>query len=392
MEERSVITTATAIEQSINSRYSFWVREALDELPHGFTITDPSLPAHPIVFASREFLKMSGYSTHEIIGNNGRMFQGVRTNRRSVMEIRQAVREERTIQVTLLNYRKDGTPYWILFHMFPVFSKEDGRVIHFVGVQVPIMPKPRRSGSEFSRVSLCETDAAVLGFCRREVCSDTVAELTRIPNLDLAADAETTETVWKVSDLERQGANNAMRSILSLLTHYSQLTGRLVSETRCCSTYMSGVGASLNISLGRIKQSFVLTDPHKTDIPIVYASDAFLELTGYARHEVLGRNCRFLSGYETDDSTELQITNSMQTGKACTVCILNYRKDGSPFWNSLYIAPVRNASGKITYFVEVQMNANGENRERNLRPEMSVVAAVKVAVRASGMTATTSNS
>lgn len=189
MEERSVTTTATAIEQSINSRYSFWVREALDELPHSFTITDPSLPSHPIVFASRELLKMSGYSTHEVIGNNGRMFQGVRTNRRSVMEIRHAVREERTIQVALLNYRKDGTPYWILFHMFPVFCKEDGRVIHFVGVQVPIMPKPRRSGSEFSRVGLCETDAAVLGFCRREVCSDTVAELTRIPNLDLAADA-----------------------------------------------------------------------------------------------------------------------------------------------------------------------------------------------------------
>nr|AML77658.1 putative LOV domain-containing protein [Tragopogon porrifolius] len=387
----------TAIEQSINGRYSFWVREALDELPHSFTITDPSISGHPIVFASREFLKMSGYSREDVVGKNGRIFQGIRTNRRSIMEIREAVREERSIQVSLLNYHKNGTPFWILFHMFPVFSKEDGRVIHFVGVQVPIMPKPRRSSSEFL---MCENGAGfrdtVLGFCRREVCSDTVADLGRISNLDqvLAEDTESTDTGCKASDLEKRRANTAMSNILSMLTHYSELTGRLVSDKRCCSSNMSHVGASLNISLGRIKQSFVLTDPHKTDIPIVYASDAFLELTGYGRHEVLGRNCRFLSGQETDVATQLQIANSIQTGKACTVCILNYRKNGSQFWNSLHMSPVRNASGKIAYFVEVQMDANHASHEnQNLSPEirqLSVVGAVKVAVRSSGMIASTS--
>ncbi|KAM0062310.1 putative non-specific serine/threonine protein kinase [Helianthus debilis subsp. tardiflorus] len=333
------------IEASINSRYSSWVREHLDELPHSFTISDPWIPGHPIVFASKELLKRSGYSRQEVVGNNGRMFQGIKTNRRSVMEIRHAVREERTIQLPLLNYMKNGTPFWIFFHMFPVFSKEDGRVVHFVGVQVPITPTRSASG-------LCEYDAAAaLRFCRREVCSDTIAELTRIRNLDLADhDTESTNAAWKVSDLEKREASNAMGNILSLLTHYSQLTGKLVSEKRCCSSYMSGVGASLNISLARIKHSFVL----------------------------------FLSGQETDVSTELQITNSIEDGKPCTVCILNYRKDGSPFWNSLHISPVRNASGR--------MNVNRDEKQQNLRPEMSVVAAVKVAVRTSGMMATTSNS
>ncbi|KVI05579.1 protein TWIN LOV 1 [Cynara cardunculus var. scolymus] len=393
-----------AIEQSITSRYSSWVREALDELPHSFTITDPSISGHPIVFASREFLKMSGYSREEVIGKNGRMFQGIRTNRRSVMEIREAIREERSLQVSLLNYRKNGTPFWILFHMFPVFSKEDGRVIHFVGIQVPIVPKPRRSGSEFSRIeaNFCENGAgfrdSVLGFCRREVCSDTVAELGRSSNLDsvLTDDTEVTNGTCKASDLEKRRANTAMSNILSMLTHYSELTGRLVSDRRCCSSNMSHVGASLNTSLGRIRQSFVLTDPHKIDIPIVYASDAFLDLTGYARHEVLGRNCRFLSGQETDGSTQLQITNSIQTGKACTVCILNYRKNGRPFWNSLHVSPVRNASGKIAYFVEVQTDVNcGNHGNQNLSPEirqLSVVGAVKVAVRSSAMFASTSES
>ncbi|GJZ76408.1 putative LOV domain-containing protein [Tanacetum coccineum] len=395
MEEQS--SASSAIEESINSRYSYWVREALDELPYSFTITDPCLPGHPIVFASREFLKMCGYSSNEdVIGKHQMiMFQqaGI-NNRRSLLDIRHAITQETTIQLTLLNHHKNNLtpPFWTLFHMFPVFSKDDGRLIHFVGVQVPIMPKPTRSGSDFSRMNFCEN---VLGFCRREVCSDTVAELDRISSFDsvLADDTELGDSLCKASDLEKQRARTAMSTILSMLTHYSQLTGRLVSDKRCCASYMSRVGASLYISLGRIKQSFVLTDPHKTCVPIVYASDAFLELTGYARHEVLGQNSRFLSGQETDVSAELQIRKSIESGQGCTMCILNYRKDGSTFWNSLHMSPVRNASGKIAYFVEVQMNVKHENP--NLRPEirhLSVVGAVKVAVRSSGMIATCSNS
>nr|AML77339.1 putative LOV domain-containing protein [Scaevola sp. BC-2016] len=401
MEQQQQQQMGIFIEQSFSVRYSAWVGEALDELPHSFTITDPCMSGHPIVFASREFLKMSGYSKEEVIGKNGRMFQGVKTNRRSVTKIREAIREERSVQVSILNYKKNGTPFWMLFHMCPVFSKEDGKVVHFVGVQVPIMPKPKRLGSEsLSNEVLCQNvvENAVYGFCRREVRSDTASELGCISNLDsvLADDAGLTDDTCKASDLEKLRASTAINNILSVLTHYSELTGRLVCEKRCCSSSMGWLSASLNISLGRIKQSFVLTDPHKPDVPIVYASDAFLELTGYARHEVLGQNCRFLSGQDTDVSTELKVMNSIQTAKACTVCILNYRKDRSPFWNFLHISPVRNASGKVAYFVEVQMDSNHANHgKQTLSPEikqLSVVGAVKVAVRGSSMIASTSNS
>ncbi|MFS7919325.1 putative non-specific serine/threonine protein kinase [Helianthus anomalus] len=96
----------------VSYSYLSWVREHLDDLPHSFTITDPWIPGHPIVFASKELLKRSGYSRQEVVGNNGRIFHGIKTNRREVMEIRQAVREERTIQLTLLNYMKNGTPFF----------------------------------------------------------------------------------------------------------------------------------------------------------------------------------------------------------------------------------------------------------------------------------------
>lgn len=178
------------IEQSFDSRYSSWVREALDDLPDNFTITDPSISGHPIVFASRGFLKMSGYSREEVIGRNGRMFQGQRTNRRSVMEIREAIREERSVEVNLLNYKKDGTPFWLLFRMSPVFCKREGRVVHFVAVQVPILSRKHRrnNGVSFSEQSGDGGSGGfreiVFGSCRREVCSDSLLDLDRVLALD----------------------------------------------------------------------------------------------------------------------------------------------------------------------------------------------------------------
>nr|AML77267.1 putative LOV domain-containing protein [Francoa appendiculata] len=341
------------IQQSFNGRYSQWVGEALDELPDSFTISDPSLSGHPIVFASHGFFRMSRYSKEEVIGRNGRIFQGPRTNRRSVMEIREAIREERTVQISLLNYRKDGTSFWMLFHLSPVFSKEDSRVIHFVAVQVPILRKPRRSasglkrnGTNFSEEGTSPRDS-VFGSCRREVCSDSFLELSRIVALDSDSDNTEIEEPCEANDEEKRRAVTATNNILSVLTHYSELTGRLVCGERCILPGAGLLTASLNISLGRIKQSFVLTDTCLPDMPIVYASDAFLRLTGYDRHEILGRNCRFLSGVDTDPTTLFQIKESIRTEQACTVRILNYRKDKSSFWNLLHISPIRNASAKV---------------------------------------------
>ncbi|KAF3431407.1 hypothetical protein FNV43_RR26138 [Rhamnella rubrinervis] len=382
-----------------------WVREALDEFPDNFIITDPHISGHPIVYASRGFLKMTGYMKSEVIGQNGRIFQGPGTSRRSVMEIREAIREERDVQINLLNYRKDGTPFWILFHMCPVFNKDDGRVIHFVGVQVPISRKPRRLGSGSGRngVHLCEEGSrmhdVVYGPCRREVCSDSLLELGHVLALDSALDTDRgfeIEEPCEASDVEKRKADTAISNILSMLTHYSELTGKLVCGKRCSLSGVGHLSSSLNISLGRIKHSFVLIDPHLPDMPIVYASDAFLKLTGYARHEVLGRNYRFLSGLDTDPSTLCQIKESIQMEQACTVRTLNYRKDKSSFWSVLHISPVRNATGKIAYFVGVQMEEGNKKQEgHGLSLEMrqlSAVGAVKVAVRSSSMAAGPSKS
>uniref|UniRef100_A0A7S1UBS4 LOV domain-containing protein n=1 Tax=Phaeomonas parva TaxID=124430 RepID=A0A7S1UBS4_9STRA len=111
---------------------------------------------------------------------------------------------------------------------------------------------------------------------------------------------------------------------------------------------------SLLVALKKGKQNFLVTDPRLPDNPIVFASAGFMTLTGYAHEEVLGRNCRFLQGPDTDPVDVERIRNSINTGEEISVCLLNYKKDGSTFWNQFFITPLRDPVGNTVNFVGVQ--------------------------------------
>ncbi|MEC4817474.1 MAG: methyl-accepting chemotaxis protein, partial [Scytonema sp. PMC 1069.18] len=121
-------------------------------------------------------------------------------------------------------------------------------------------------------------------------------------------------------------------------------------------------------AISATNNAIVITDPRQPDNPIIFCNPAFETITGYSSQEVLGRNCRFLQGTETDPNTIEQIRNSIQQGRECQVVIKNYRKDGTPFWNQLTVSPVRDASGKITHFVGIQTDiTEREQAEEELR-------------------------
>lgn len=106
------------------------------------------------------------------------------------------------------------------------------------------------------------------------------------------------------------------------------------------------------------RMPMIVTDPRQDDNPIIFANDAFLKTTGYEEHEVLGRNCRFLQGPETDRETIRQIRESVESRHECNTELLNYRKDGSTFWNALYISPVYNQAGELVYFFASQLDVS----------------------------------
>lgn len=90
------------------------------------------------------------------------------------------------------------------------------------------------------------------------------------------------------------------------------------------------------------------------DNPILYANAAFLEMTGYGTDEVLGKNCRFLQGPDTDPDTREEIRSAVAERRELMVEVLNYRKDGTSFWNLIHILPLFGANGSIRYFFGYQ--------------------------------------
>ena len=104
-------------------------------------------------------------------------------------------------------------------------------------------------------------------------------------------------------------------------------------------------------SLTKSRQAFVLTDPRLPDNPIVYASRPFLALTGYARPEVLGRNCRILQGIDTDPVAVAAIRHAVHAGTDGAACLLNYKADGTAFWNQFFVAPLRDKQGRVVNYV-----------------------------------------
>lgn len=103
----------------------------------------------------------------------------------------------------------------------------------------------------------------------------------------------------------------------------------------------------------------VISDPKMFDNPIVACNAAFLALTGYEEHEIIGRNCRFLAGVHTESWLTDVICEGVRQRRAVLVDILNYRKDGTPFRNAVSIAPIFDEQGELDLFIGSQVELEG---------------------------------
>ncbi|KAK9865513.1 hypothetical protein WJX84_001549 [Apatococcus fuscideae] len=292
--------------------------KVLAGLRHTFVVADATLPDCPLVYASEGFLAMTGYSAEEVLGHNCRFLQGEGTDPKEVSTIRAAVQNGKQASVRLLNYRRDGAPFWNLLTVTPIRG-EDGKVSKYVGVQVDVTSKTE--GKAFADAKgvplLVKYDTRLRQAHARDVTED-VSEA--------------------VEDVERQAA-----------------VARNAKRMTAPKTFPR-VAMDLATTVERIQQNFTISDPSLPDCPIVFASDSFLELTQYPRHEVLGRNCRFLQGKGTDKQAVSDLRHAVQTGEETTVRILNYKKNGKPFWNMLTIAPMADADGATRFYIGVQVD------------------------------------
>nr|AML78020.1 putative LOV domain-containing protein [Spirotaenia minuta] len=369
------------------------IRGMLSELDHTFCISDPRLPDLPVVFASPNFFKLTGYSPNEVLGKNCRFLQGPLTERRAVLEIRDAIREERACQVRLLNYKKDGSPFYNLFHMAPVFEHSaDGTatiVRHYVGVQTDLTPLLLRVGVEKAAMAFeaIDTHSCTTALTTRWNWdeSPTVAELGR--QLEECGIQISSSPPQPPSELADRISVEAVSTGREVARRLSMSASRPVEEPN--------ISSSLLLALSRIQQSFVLCDPAIPDCPIVHASDVFIRQWGYPREFVIGRNCRFLQGPDTDPNTVAAIRHAIESSVPITCKLLNYTIDGKPLWNHLHIAPVRGANGKVAFFIGLQLDITNFLPEGadilhtvpvvpdvNRLKQLGAVGQVRVAVRA----------
>lgn len=118
-----------------------------------------------------------------------------------------------------------------------------------------------------------------------------------------------------------------------------------------------------NRSINSATNGILIVDARQPDMPTVYCNAAFKKITGYDPEEVLGRNCRFLQGTDQQQPGLETIRQAVRQGTEAKAELRNYRKDGSLFWNELYIAPVKDQQGRLTHFIGIQTDVTQRKQQ-----------------------------
>ncbi|XP_057798307.1 phototropin-2 isoform X2 [Salvia miltiorrhiza] len=398
-----------------NPRVSQELKDALATLQQTFVVSDATKPDCPIVYASSGFFTMTGYSSKEVIGKNCRFLQGPDTDQNEVSKIRDATRNGTSYCGRLLNYKKDGTPFWNLLTITPI-KDDKGRTIKFIGMQVEVSKYTEGVNDKALRPNGLPKSLIRYDVRQKEEAMGSIIEVVQTvkdpksqiaSNLDYMlpglAENDNKSTPGRhtpgpdgKSNLSRSGSrqdtNKSRKSTrISLLGHKgrsSSNAGTIESQPSIESEILMTndferkqsweraererdirQGFDLATTLERIEKNFVITDPRLPDNPIIFASDSFLELTEFTREEILGRNCRFLQGPETDQATVQKIRDAIRDQREITVQLINYTKSGKKFWNLFHLQPMRDQKGELQYFIGVQLD--GSDHMEPLRNRLS---------------------
>jgi PAS domain S-box-containing protein len=124
--------------------------------------------------------------------------------------------------------------------------------------------------------------------------------------------------------------------------------------------------SQLTVAIGSLTSGVLITDPSLPDNPIIFANPGFYAITGYCAQEIIGRNCRFLQGPDTDRAMVQEIRDAIAERRPFAGVILNYRKDGTPFVDELAINPVFDDTGELLSFVGLQNDVTEREQSRQL--------------------------
>lgn len=284
--------------------------------------------------------------------------------------------------------RPDGTERWVFDRAFPIRDTE-GEVYRIAGVAEDVTERKAAeaallaSNERFRLLANATNDAiwdwdlithalwwsegfeTLFGFRRDEVESTIDSWISRIHSEDRQAVVDGVHQAIDRGDLSWSGEYRFARRDGSYA--YVLDRGRVIRDSAGKAIRMVGGMTDLtdrkqaedelrlhNRAIQAASQGILITDPNQPDNPIIFVSAGFERMTGYRAEEVQGQNCRLLQGKDTNPATVAEMRTAIAQQQTCSVEILNYRRDGAPFWNQLTISPVVDDGGELTHFVGVQ--------------------------------------
>jgi diguanylate cyclase (GGDEF)-like protein/PAS domain S-box-containing protein len=164
------------------------------------------------------------------------------------------------------------------------------------------------------------------------------------------------EDAWVLErPLQRKAITAVLRQAAQTIRIFEQWHSSMLEEHHRMSSIFNSVSNGITIS-----------DATLPDLPLIYVNPAFERMTGYLADEVCGRNCRFLQGSDNDQPGLTKVREAIRESRDVRALLRNYRKDGSLFWNELYLSPISDLEGRLTHFVGIQneVTAQVESSER----------------------------
>ena len=366
-----------------------------------------------IEYVNSRFATLTGYQPHELIGENPRMLQSKRTESDQYRRLWESIRAGVEWRGQIQDRRKDGELYWASEIITPLRDAA-GEITHFLAIQQDITEQKRdkealfESEQRFRQVAemagdwLWEQDQHgrytyssnavedVLGMTPEEVIGKTYLDLFAGPPSSGSAAAGA------------QPPTASRRPFHRIVNHYrhksggdiyTELTGAPVFDDDGRLVKWRGVDHDItgrkkfedalrvrNRAIEAVPIGIAVWDAQAPGVPNVYVNPALSRITGFAREELLGHSMHLLRGPGTDPAALEEIRNAIAHRQSCQVTVKFYRKDGSPFWDELFISPVANEAGRITHFVSVHADITERRRIEESRHELEIAKQIQLSL------------
>ena len=378
--EGIIITTRDITDRKEREAELRQFKEMVQAMSHSVYITDAD---GTIEYVNPAFETTTGYTAEEAIGRTPRILKSGEHDEEFYEELWETILAGDTWEGELVNATKGGDRYVITQTISPV-TDEAGEISNFVAVNTDITERKEQEHKRqqvIDRINdvVIEVDAD----WRCTLVSDEAEELVNVYEEEMLGRnvwevfAGTRDTTFEKRYREVMNTRepvsfveyDARREIWFDVQVYPNDDGGISIYFRDV-TDRKERERDLRMKSQALEESPVgitIADANQPDKPIIYANEGVCNLTGYSRQRVLGDNCRFLQGEETDDSTVTEIREAIDSEKPIRTEILNYCAGGTPFWNKLTVAPITGTDAEdVTHFVGIQEDVTAEKRRDRL--------------------------